>query len=157
MALDEVLELLPVCCGCRVPPKYSHYERGSYREEAYKGYAQLFSEKDAQVVAVTADKAAAHLTGYGIGMKEWPPCTSLGRCEHGMCALQWKHPACCYHNPYRRDRDQEDYDDSGSEDSYGDAKASTGPARAQKPAATISSAYGHWESRTFYCWGHGTE
>jgi hypothetical protein len=133
-----------------VPPKYSRYDKGGYHEDTYKGYAQSFSENNAQVTAVTAEQAAARLAGYY--KNEWPPCSSLGQCDHGKCTLQWKHPACCYHDPYQRDQGEYPYSGPDS-DSYNDAKASSDPASAQKPAAKISSG-GHWESRKFYCWGH---
>lgn len=76
-------------------------------------------------VHVSADQAAAWLTGQPYYDMMWPECA--GKCLNGYCALPWDHPACCFVR--RKDDTPRDPDHM----------------------AAISRS-GYWKSRDFFCW-----
>lgn len=72
---------------------------------------------------VSADEAAAWLTGQPAYHTEWPECA--GKCIYGVCALKRNHPACCFVR--RHDTPDPDH-----------------------RAASTHNEEGHWEGRDFF-------
>lgn len=85
------------------------------------------------VMAVSAQDAAAWLTGQPAYYTEWPECE--GKCINGGCALRADHPACCFVCP---------------RDSYGGSRAR--PYAAGGEQGVPVGSMGYWRSQDWYCW-----
>jgi hypothetical protein len=86
-----------------------------------------------KVMAVSAQDAAAWLTGQPAYDSEWPECE--GKCINGACALRADHPACCFVRP---------------RGSYGGSRGRPYAAEGEQDVSARSM--GYWKSRDWYCW-----
>lgn len=153
----SVCRVLRLVHACRRP---SHpYGRIDYQDDTE---APTYIQK--VPVRVSAENAAAWVTGRPEHEREWPEC--VGKCVHGECQLSWHRAPCCFvdvREEYRHDGDrvadgEDDIDRHEQykpvEDGHEDREVYYG--RPYGTNTTVTGTFkgeleGYWREKEMYC------